>query len=111
VWALNDPRDKAHIDGLTRIFADRGAEICYVELEATQAERLRRNETPLRLAEKKTKRDLDASRAHLLDVDQRYQLNSRGDFPYSERHLKIDNTDLPPEVAAARIVEHFRLVR
>ena len=62
VWALNDPRDKAHIDGLTKIFADRGSRICYVELEAAQAERLRRNETPLRLAEKAPKRDLENSR-------------------------------------------------
>ena len=28
VWALNDPRDKAHVDGLTRVFADGGSEIC-----------------------------------------------------------------------------------
>jgi len=109
VWALDDPRDKAHIDGLTKIFADRGSEICYVELEATQAERLRRNETPLRLAEKKPKRDLENSRAHLLDADRRYQLNSRGDFPYPERHLKIDNTELAPETVAQGIIEHFRL--
>jgi len=109
VWALNEPRDKTYLDDLTRIFADRGSEIRYVELEASQAERLRRNETPLRLAEKKTKRALEHSRANLLDADQRYQLNSRADFPYPERHLKIDNTDLPPDVVAQRIVEHFRL--
>jgi hypothetical protein len=109
VWALDDPRDKAHMDGLARVFSDRGAPVCYVELEATQSERLVRNETLLRLAEKKTKRDLDNSRAHLLDADQRYQLNSRGDFPYPDQHLRIDNTHLAPEQVARHIVARFSL--
>ena len=109
VWALDDPRDKAHIDGLVEIFEARGSEVCYVELEATQAERLVRNETPLRLAEKKPKRDLANSRAHLLDADQRYQLNTRGSFFYTERHLKIDNTALTPFAVAQHIIRHFAL--
>jgi hypothetical protein len=109
VWAINDPADKAHIDRLVKIFADRGSRICYAELEATQAERLMRNETPLRLAEKKTKRDLKASRSHLLDADQRYQLNTRGDFFYPEQHLKVENTRLSPEEVAQRIIQHFGL--
>src|SRR5687767_10297355 len=37
VWALDDPRDKGHVDGLTKTFADRGSQVCYVELEATQS--------------------------------------------------------------------------
>ena len=45
VWAVADPRDQGHVDGLTKIFADRGAQVCYIELQTTQAERLRRNET------------------------------------------------------------------
>jgi hypothetical protein len=109
VWALDDPRDKAHMDGLTKIFADRGSQVCYVELEATQSERLVRNETALRLAEKKTKRDVNRSRTHLLDADQRYQLNSHGDFPYPHQHLQIDNTNLSPKKVAQRIVAHFSL--
>ena len=39
VWALNDPADKDHMDRLVKVFADRGSRVCYVELEATQAER------------------------------------------------------------------------
>lgn len=109
VWALDEPRDKTHVDGLARIFADRGSQVCYVELEATQAERLMRNETSLRLAEKKPKRDLESSRRHLLDADRRYQLNSHGDFPYPDHHLKIDNTYLAPEEVARRLAAHFSL--
>jgi hypothetical protein len=109
VWALDDPRDKDHVDGLVKIFEKRGSRVCYVELQATQAERLVRNDTPLRLAEKKPKRDLANSRAHLLDADQRYQLNTQGSFFYTERHLKIENTELTPVAVAQRIIQHFAL--
>jgi hypothetical protein len=97
------------VDSTARTFTDRGGDTCFVELEATQAERLRRNETPLRLAEKKPQRDTAGSRAFLLDADRRYQLNTRGVFFYPERHLKIDNTLLKPDIVARRIVDHFRL--
>jgi hypothetical protein len=109
VWALDDTRDRQSIDGLVKIFADRGAQVCYVELEATLAERLRRNETPLRLAEKAPKRDVVRSRAHLLATDQKYQLNTNGSFFYPDRHLKIDNTSLAPDDVARRIAQHFGL--
>ena len=109
VWALDDPRDKAHVDDLVKIFEERSSQVCYVELEATQAERLVRNETPLRLAEKKPKRDLANSRVHLLDADRRYQLNTRGAFFYPELHLKIENTALTPVAVAQRIIQHFAL--
>jgi hypothetical protein len=44
-----------------------------------------------------------------LDADQRHQLNSHDDFPYPERHLRIDNTHLAPEQVAQRILVHFSL--
>jgi hypothetical protein len=69
----------------------------------------RRNETPLRLSEKRTKRDIEASRANLLDADRRYQLNTSSPFFYPAQHLKVDNTRLAPDVVARRIVEHFGL--
>jgi hypothetical protein len=91
-------------------FARHGADTCFVELEATQVERLRRNDTPLRLAEKQPQRDTVGSRAFLLEADRQYQLNSRGSFFYPERHLKIDNTELEPSVVAERIVQHFNFI-
>jgi hypothetical protein len=107
VWALNQPGDKEFIDDMARRFTDRGARVAYVELYATQEERLRRNATPLRLAEKHPKRDLDHSRKLLLDHDTNYRLNSAGDFFYPDRHLKIDNTSLDPTVVARQIMDHF----
>lgn len=109
VWALDDPRDRAHVDELTAVFSSRGAEVCFVEREATQAERLLRNASPLRLTEKAAKRDLVRSRQHLLDADQQYQLSSHGDFFYPASHCRIDNTALSPDVVAERIIERFKL--
>ncbi len=109
VWALDDERDRRFVDVAKKTFAEKGASVYFVELEATQEVRLRRNETPLRLAEKRPQRDVAGSRAFLLEADRRYRLNSVGDFPYPELHLKIDNTDLTPEAVASRIVKRFGL--
>jgi hypothetical protein len=107
VWALDDPQDKAFIDGATAVFRARGADVCYVELAATQDERLRRNETEFRLAQKPSMRDLEESRRRLLDIDRQYRLSSNGDFFYPDRYLKLDNTGLAPEVAAQQIAAAF----
>jgi hypothetical protein len=109
VWALDHASDRQHVDALCEIFRERGARIHFVELYATLDERLRRNETELRLAEKRPKRDLDHSRRKLLEAEEQYRLNSDGDFFYPDRHLRIDNTHLPPDVVARRIAEHFGL--
>jgi hypothetical protein len=110
VWALDDAQDRAFVETTMKTFTDRGGSVCFVELEATQDERLRRNETPLRLAEKRPQRDIEGSRAFLLHADETYRMNSRGTFFYPDRYLKIDNTALTPEIVARRIAEHFSLM-
>lgn len=109
VWGLDLPEDKAFIDGAAAIFADRGAEVCYVELSSPLEERLRRNETELRLSEKPSKRNLAWSRRNVEQTDQRYRMNSQGDFFYPDRHLLIDNSHLSPDEVAQQIVERFNL--
>lgn len=111
LWALDDPRDKSSMDELVKIFTDRGAGVHYAELFATQEERLRRNATPLRLFAKEPKRDLEHSRALLLEHDAKYRLNTNGAFFYPHQHLKIDNTHLEPAAVAEQIVAHFAIPR
>ncbi len=111
VWVLDDPHDRALVDDAMSTFAEHGASTCFAELAATQAERLRRNETPLRLQEKWLQRNTAGSRAFLLDADRKYQLNTQGAFFYPEHHLKIDNTALEPAVVAETIAKHFGLGR
>ena len=111
VWAFDDSRDAVAVEGYASHFHARGGRVVYVELEATQAERLRRNETEFRLAEKPFKRDLAASRLRLLEEDARYQLNSRGAFDQRPDYLRIETTDLPASTVAERIIAHFDLPR
>lgn len=111
VWAFDQPHDHAVVARLAQIFASRGGRVLYVELHATQAERLRRNETEFRLAEKPSKRDLERSRSLLLQHDGEYRLNTAGEFDGRADWLRIDNTDLPPETVAERIIDHFSLAR
>ena len=107
VWALNEAEDRAYVDDLTQIFAEAGADIYYVELQADQAVRLQRNKTEYRLSQKPTKRNLQFSENNLLEMDANYQLNSDGDFFYEKNYLKIDNTHLTAEETAVKIKEHF----
>ncbi|MDF2629553.1 MAG: hypothetical protein K0R39_3384, partial [Symbiobacteriaceae bacterium] len=93
VWAFDVAEDKEFLDKVTAIFTAQGAEVCYVELSSPLGERLRRNETELRLSEKPSKRNLDWSRRNVERTDQRYRMNSNGDFPYPDRHLFIDNSN------------------
>lgn len=109
VWALELEAERAYIEQITGIFRARGADVYYVELHAELTERIRRNESESRLAEKPSKRDVESSRAHMLEDCRRHKLNADDDFFYTDNYLKLDNTDLPPDEAARRIVEAFNL--
>jgi hypothetical protein len=57
--AFDQPEDEAGVQGYAAPFYRAGGRVVFVELEATQAERRRRNETPFRLAQKPLKRDIE----------------------------------------------------
>lgn len=107
VWALDLDSERAYIERSCDIFREKGASVYFIELEADLSERLRRNESELRLSQKPPKRDVEKSRERLLDDDQKYKLNSDGGFFYTENYLKIINTDLPAEKVARMIVDEF----
>lgn len=111
VWAFDHDSDTAAVARLAEIFSSRGGRVVYVELQATQEERLRRNATEFRLAHKPHMRDLAAARQRLLDTDARYQLNSAGQFDGRADYLRIENTDLSPAEVAERIIARFSLPR
>ncbi len=110
VWAFNEPGDLQFVERVKSIYESRNGRAVFVELWADVQTRLARNETELRLAAKPSKRDVEASRTRLLETDQRYQLSSGGDFPFSD-HLLIDNTQLSPRAVAEEIAAHFSLPR
>ena len=62
VWAFDQESDAAAVERYGAPFRAHGGRVVFVELETTQEERLRRNETEFRLAEKPFKRNLAQSR-------------------------------------------------
>jgi hypothetical protein len=108
VWAFDQPSDDAEVEAYSTVFKRRGGAVFYVELQASQAVRLRRNETEFRLAEKPFKRDLVESRRQLMSAD-KYQLDSGDRFDGRADYLRIDNTDLSPRDVADQIIRTFDL--
>lgn len=107
VWNLESSHTKALIDSYTAIFQAAGWQTYFVELAADQQERVRRNKSSFRLEQKPSKRNTTGAEKYLFKVDQSKKLNSDGDFYYTERYIKIDNTTLSPEATAQRIVDTF----
>jgi hypothetical protein len=109
VWAFDHASDAAAVEEYASHFRARDGRVVFVELEASQEERLRRNESEFRLAEKAFKRDLGASRRQLLEIDAKYQLNSKGVFDDRPDYLRIDNTNLSAAEVAERVIARFGL--
>lgn len=109
VWAFEDPGDAAAIQRCAEIFAAHGRPTFYVELEADQAERERRNTSELRLAHKPSKRDISASHDQLVKFGYKHKVNSTTEMRAFDEYLRIDNTNLAPDEVAARIQRQFNL--
>jgi hypothetical protein len=114
VWGLDLPEDLVLMQTYLDLVEAGGGRACFVELLAEQEVRLKRNETPLRLARKPSRRDIESSRRQLLELDDGYVLNtSEGSTTIAhellERNgwLRIDNTSLEPVVVAKVIAGHF----
>lgn len=115
VWALDDPDDTASVEALVSPVVEAGGRVDFVELWSLQATRLAREGTPLRLEAKASKRDVDWARGNLREMDAAYRLSTGPDqpFPLADRfaHHRVDNDDLTPAQAAARVVELLDLPR
>jgi len=108
VWALDLPEDTEDVRRHLRPFLDAGRRVAFVELYAELGTRLARNRTEYRLAEKKSKRDLEWSDANVRDLE-RYQMStgepSPGDALIAQHpHLRIDNTERAPDDVGAEIL-------
>lgn len=109
VWAFDRPEDEQTVQAYAEPFRRRGGRVLFLELQADQQERLRRNEGASRLAEKPSKRDLAWSRRNLLEADEQYQLGSDGRFDGRPDYLSLDNTHLDPADVAVTAIAHFGL--
>ena len=111
VWAFDLPSEAAAVQGYAAPFRERGGRVVFAELQAELEERLRRNETEFRLAEKPSKRDVESSRRRLLEHDGAYRLRSDGEHDADENWLRLNTTHLQPPDVANIIVSHFALQR
>ncbi len=109
MWALDQKSDWDYIEYVEEIFASKGAEIYYVELAADYDLRLERNKTENRLLNKPTKRDIESSEGVFKYLEANYRLNSFEGEINKENYIKIDNTNLEPQVVAEMIKENFLL--
>jgi shikimate kinase len=108
VWALQLPEDAELLRRHFAPFLDAGRRIAMVELYADLDTRLARNRTELRLAEKKSKRDLAWSEDNVRGLE-RHQMNTGAPSPADDLiaefpYLGIDNTDRTPEDVAAVVL-------
>lgn len=109
MWAFDRQEDWDYINHLLDIFRRANADIYYVELVAPQEIRLERNKTENRQRNKASKRNIEFSTSLILNEDSNYRLVSNdGEIPY-ENYIKIDNSDLAPDVVAKMIKEKFEL--
>jgi hypothetical protein len=108
VWALDLPEDAAGVRRHLAPFVEAGRPVALVELCASLDTRLGRNRTELRLAEKKSKRDLAWSDENVRGLE-RLQMNTGVPSPADEviadyPHLRIDNTHRSPQEVAAEVL-------
>jgi hypothetical protein len=103
VWAFNEEGQREYIEGISKVFEEKGAEVFWVELEVPIEERLRRNRTDNRLQHKPSKRDLEFSERNLIEGNRKYRLNSYSGEISRLNYVRIDNTTLSAEAVAKQI--------
>ena len=109
MWAFDQQTDWDYVEYVKNIFKPYDTEFYYVELIASREVRLERNATENRLLNKASKRNLWVSNQRLIDDDNKYRLESMdGEIPF-ENYMKIDNTNLAPDVVAQMIKKQFDL--
>jgi hypothetical protein len=115
VWGLELPEDRELVTSYVDIVEGAGGRFSFVELFADLDERLVRNGSPFRLAEKRSKRDVTFSRSNLLDLEENYVMNTSErrtiaeDLFASRDYLRIDNTRLDAAEVAKQIAAELEI--
>lgn len=109
MWAFDMKEDWDYIASVARKFEETGGTVYYVELVADRAVRLERNKTENRLRNKASKRDLAISEDRIIREETKYRIvSNEGEIPFAN-YMKIDNTNLEPDVVAKVIKDNFNL--
>lgn len=109
MWAFDQQSDWDYIEYVKSIFKVYNTEFYYVELVAPLEVRMERNVTENRLQNKASKRNIEVSNQRIMNDNKRYRLESlEGEIKF-ENYMKINNSNLPPDVVAQMIKEKFAL--
>ena len=106
VWALDSEADWELMRRRFATVESAGGRNYYVELVASQDERVRRNDLPDRRAAKPQTVTLTAE--VLREIESGHRLNSYGDFPLGP-YLRVDTETCTAREAAQRIADEFGL--
>lgn len=106
--SMGNPNWEDAIAPIQKIFESCNAEFYYVELVASQEVRLQRNVTENRLKHKASKRDIEQSNQRLINDDVWYCYSTEGQIAI-DNYIRVDNTDISPDVVAQMIKEKFSL--
>ena len=105
MWAFDMPSDREYVLNVASKFD----EVYCIELIADQTVRLERNKSENRLKNKASKRDTVASDRRVIHEDTNHRLVSEpGEIPF-ENYIRIDNTNLAPDLVAQMIKDKFNL--
>lgn len=113
---FDGPRDAAALRELVAPVERAGQPVDVVELRAPQAVRLAREGGSDRMDHKRSKRDVEWARAHVVELESRARFTSDperdGDrlLP-GHRHLRLENDHPDPRATAERIVAELGLPR
>ena len=107
MWGFDRQSEWEYVERITTIFKKHYADIYYVELVAPKEVRLQRNISENRLRHKASMHNTENSSRVLLSSTGRYS-SYEGEIPF-ENYIKIDNTDLSPDMVAKIIKERFSL--
>ena len=101
--------DWDYLEHVKSIFEPFNTEFYYVELIASQEERLKRNVSENRLINKPSKRDIEASNQRVINDDKNHRCVSREGEIKFDNYLRIDNTNLEASVVSRMIKDYFGL--
>ena len=109
MWAFDQKSDWDYAESVTNIFRKTGADVYYIELVAPQEIRLQRNITENRLKHKASKQDIESSNQRLIHADKNYRsVSNDGEITF-DNYIRIDNSNVSPEIVATIIKERFSL--
>jgi len=109
MWAFDQKSDWDYVEHVTNIFRKNGADVYYVELVTSQEIRLQRNITENRLKHKASKQDIESSNQRLIYADKNYRsVSNDGEITF-DNYIRIDNSNVSPEIVATIIKERFSL--